>query len=96
VTDGRGARAEYAIPQQVLHREVDGQMVLLDLASETYFGLDGVGADMIAQLLEQPVDAAVARLAERYEVDHEVVRRDVADLISELLAAGLLKPVSDA
>jgi hypothetical protein len=70
-------------------------MVLLNLASETYFGLDGVGADMMAHLLEQPVEEVVASLADRYEVDEEAVRRDVADLVSELVAAGLLEPASD-
>jgi hypothetical protein len=84
-------RAAYAVPAQVLYREVDGEMVLLNLDSEQYFGLDTVGADIVTRLTERPWDEAMATLVEDYEVDPAVLRRDVADLVAALLEAGLLE-----
>ena len=80
----------YAIAPSVLHREVDQQMVLLDIQSEKYFGLNDVGADMVRRLTSQPLDEALASLERDYEVDREVLRKDVDVLVDSLLAAGLL------
>jgi hypothetical protein len=96
--DGEGGRvrehetdgASYALPSQVLRSDVDGQMVLLDLASETYFGLDEVGARMVARLTELPFDEAVASLIASFDADPALVRRDLDDLVERLVSAGLL------
>jgi hypothetical protein len=77
----------------VLHREVDGQMVLLDLASEQYFGLNEVGADIVTRLTRQPLDEALSSLTADYEVEPDALRRDVNDLVDSLVGAGLLEPV---
>jgi len=81
----------FAIPPHVLYRQVDGQMVLLDLDSERYFGLNEVGADMITRLTDQPYAAALASLTSDYEVDPNVLHRDVTELVEALLDAGLLE-----
>ena len=79
------------ISKDVLAQELAGETVLLDLASESYFGLDAVGT-RIWQLLgegaqkEQVVDI----LFEEYEVEREVLERDVADLLRRLAEAGLI------
>jgi hypothetical protein len=80
----------YAIAPSVLHRQVDEQMVLLDIQSEKYFGLNEVGADMVQRLTSQPWDEALASLERDYEVDRDVLRKDVDVLVDSLLAAGLL------
>ena len=36
----------YRIPEDVVSREVGGEAVLLNLATGTYFGLDGVGTEI--------------------------------------------------
>jgi hypothetical protein len=89
VTD-QTTSGEYVIPSHVLHREVDGQMVLLDLVTETYFGLDGVGADMVRRLLEAPFDAALGALIDEYDADPATIRADVERLIDELVNSGLI------
>jgi hypothetical protein len=81
----------YAVPAHVLYREVDGEMVLLNLDSEQYFGLDTVGADIVTRLVEQPLDKALTTLVADYEVDPAVLRRDVDDLLAALLDVGLLE-----
>jgi Coenzyme PQQ synthesis protein D (PqqD) len=85
----------FAIPANVLHRQVDGQMVLLDLDSERYFGLNEVGADIVTRLTQQPFASALAELTRDYEVDPAVLHRDVADLLDALMKARLLERVED-
>lgn len=84
------AAPSYAFPETVMAREVSGEMVLLDLGNEQYYGLDRVGADMVTRLTSQPRDEAVATLCRDYEVDPDVLRGDLEALVEELVTAGLL------
>jgi len=79
------------ISQDVLAQELDGETVLLDLASESYFGLDAVGT-RVWQLLSDGMDQAamIDSLFEDYEVDREVLEKDVNQLLGRLSAAGLI------
>lgn len=86
------ARPAYEVPATVLAREVDGQMVLLALHSEQYYGLDEVGAAILTRLLEQPYDQALDSLVADYDVPEQVLRGDVEVLVTRLLDAGLLQP----
>lgn len=85
----------FEIPASVLFREVDGQMVLLNLESEQYYGLNQVGADIVTRITSQPFPAAFSALAHDYSVDVEVLRRDVDALVEALVRAGLLRRVDD-
>ena len=85
------ARPAFAIPSQVLYREVDRQMVLLNLETEQYFGLNEVGAHIVTRLTELPFDEALAALTNDFEADRNVLHRDVENLVGDLLQAGLLK-----
>lgn len=83
---------EYQIPPNVLFRDVDGQLVLLNLDSEQYFGLDEIGADMIRRVTETTVDDAVAGLTISYDVEPDRLRADLCALVDALLEAELLEP----
>ena len=92
VDETTGALADYVIPDQVYLREVNGQMVLLNLETEQYYGLDEIGAVIVNRLIELPLDSAVtAMLAEFDGVDAETLRSDVDTLVASLIAAGLLE-----
>ena len=84
------------IPGHVLVREVDGEMVLLNLESEQYYGLDPVGASIVTKVTSMPTRDAVAALSEDFEVDVAVLERDIEDLVEQLLSVGLLVRVADA
>lgn len=86
-----GAHPEYQIPDQVYLREVNGQLVLLNLDTEQYFGLDEVGAVMVDKLTEVPVATALAELLAMFDVDPDRLRADVDNLVASLLGAGLLE-----
>jgi hypothetical protein len=64
---------------------------LLDLRSESYFGLDNVGT-RIWRLVEQGNDLARVHstLMAEYDVDATRLERDIATLIQELAEAGLV------
>lgn len=84
-------RARIEVPRSVLTREIDGEMVLLDLASESYYGLDDVGTRIWAALVEHAsLRGAREALIEEFEVDPEVLERDLVRLVGELKQHGLL------
>ena len=87
-------RPAFVIPPQVLYREVDGQMVLLNLETEYYFSLNKVGAHIVTRLTEHPLSEALAGLTNDFEVDPSVLHGDVERLVEELLQAGLLERVA--
>lgn len=83
--------ATVRITPDVLHQELGGETVLLNLANENYFGLDEVGT-RVWQVLGETRNAndVVTRLIEEYDVPTERLRADVERLITELAAAGLV------
>jgi len=88
-------RPTYSIPSSVLYRQVDGQMVLLNLESEQYYGLDQVGAHILTRITEEPLDAAIALLESDYRVDPTVLRHDIDNLVEDLMSAGLLERTTE-
>jgi hypothetical protein len=84
-------RARIEIPESVLTREIDGEMVLLDLASETYYGLDDVGTRFWASLAEHgSLPRARQTLLEEFDVDAALLDRDLNRLLADLESRGLL------
>ena len=83
---------KFTVSPEVLFQEVSGEMVLLDLASENYFGLDEIGA-RIWGLLESgfSVGEALDVLMEEYEVERDVLETDVGELLGKLVEAGLIE-----
>lgn len=76
---------------QVLVQDVGGEAVLLDLASEQYFGLDPIGARIWALIGESAHLGAVhARLCQEFEVDPARLEQDLLVLVGELAGAGLV------
>ena len=72
--------------------DVNGESVILNVDSGTYFGLDGVGA-RIWSLLESPVTYGelVRVVVNEYEVDRDTAESDIADLVRELEQKGLVE-----
>jgi len=84
--------AHVAVPPHVLLQQVGEESVLLDLKTETYFGLDAVGTRMWEALTKAPtVDAAYHELLGTYEVDPNRLRQDMETLIENLVGKGLLE-----
>ena len=81
----------FSIPEHVLARKLDDEMVLLNLDSGEYFGLNDTGTRVWELLADgRSRDEVVDRLTEEFEVAAEVASSHVASLCAELLEAGLL------
>jgi hypothetical protein len=79
----------------VLSQQVRNETVLLDLASDKYFGLDEVGGRIWRLIGEgKTVTGIVNALLEEYEVDQARLEADVSACIADLEEAGLLVPDS--
>lgn len=89
VTDGQIRR-----PDDVLIRLLGDESVLLNLASESYFGLDEVGTRMWSALEQAgTVEGAYRILIEEYDVEPEKLRVDLATFVDKLSEAGLVEIV---
>lgn len=75
----------------VLFQEVAGEAVLLNLASERYFGLDAVGTRIWSLLNRNPLLLqAHHELCETYDASPEQLQQDLLTLVTELAEAGLV------
>jgi hypothetical protein len=77
----------------VISAAVDGEVVLLDAKSGDYFGLNPVAARAWTLLTEEYDTKAVhARLLQEFDVDADVLARDLSVLWTELGSARLVTP----
>lgn len=83
------------ISSEVLAQEVDEETVLLDMKSESYFGLDEVGT-RIWQLLKETgnLQTVFDTMLEEYDVDEKQLKKDLLDHVTQLVEAGLISLVS--
>lgn len=79
------------ISPSVIYRDVSGEIVLLNLQSGVYYGLDPVGSRMWQLLMEQrPLGDVCSVMLEEYDVAAEVLRADLSRLVDELSSEGLV------
>lgn len=76
---------------QLLWREVDDSIVILDQDRSVYFAVQGAGTALWDLLLEGSTDAQLAQhLVETFTLDHEQAAADVRAFLSDVRDAGLL------
>ena len=81
-----------ATSEDVLMRALEGEAVLLDLASGTYFGLNDVGV-RVWELVEAGTTVGALRrtLLEEFEVDEATLTADLTSLLADLEMRGLVR-----
>lgn len=80
------------ISEDVVWREFGGEVLMLDLASQHYFGLTGSGSEMWQLIAEHgSSDPVIESLLAKYEVDAASLRADFERLVEELAAKGMLR-----
>jgi coenzyme PQQ synthesis protein D (PqqD) len=84
------------VSDDVVFRELDGEGVILNLASGIYFGLDETGTRMW-RLIDQhgQLREVLSALCDEYEASSETLERDLMVLVSELTEKGLLAPLEE-
>ncbi|MGH9677467.1 MAG: PqqD family protein [Candidatus Acidiferrum sp.] len=82
------------VPAHVLVRFLDKECVLLNLETERYFGLDETGTRMW-QLVTAAgsIDTAFQELLVEFDVEPELLRANLTDLLSRLVENGLLEVI---
>ena len=82
----------FRVPAHVHHRAVHDEVVIMDARADAYVGLNSSAA-VIWNVLSSggSVDAAVDAVLTRFEVTPEAARTDVADLVADLVARGVLE-----
>ena len=73
-------------------RTIDGETIILDLQSSRYMSVTGVGTRIVELLaVDTTLENLVNTIADEYEADPEVIRRDAQRFLGRLHAAGLLE-----
>lgn len=84
--------AHVRIPDNVLFRQLEDESVLLHLNKEIYYGLDDVGTRMWQVLAQsETIQTAFDALSEEYDIEPDVLQRDLTGLIEQLLDRDLLE-----
>lgn len=84
-------KGRISIPEGVMVRQLEGESVLLNLNTESYFGLDDVGTRMWSVLTQSAsIEAAFDVLREEYEVEPEQLQTDLGSFIDKLVESGLI------
>lgn len=80
------------IPSDVVFRELQGEAVILNLASSTYFGLDQVGT-RIWQLCAThgSLHAVWDAMLHEFDAPGETLQTDLLAFVDELVTKGLLE-----
>lgn len=83
-------QSKIKLSQTVFAQDIDGEMVLLDMHSEHYFGLDEVGTSIwYAMEKTQRLEEIVELLWVQYEVDKDILGKDVIAFMKTLVNNGL-------
>ena len=83
---------EFLVPDDVIFRELDGEAIILNLATGNYFGLDEIGTRVWALIAGSgSLRRAVEVIAAEYDVDRATLEADVLELAGGLLDKGLVQ-----
>ena len=79
------------ISEDVVFRELDGEAVLLNLASGVYFGLNDVGTRIWSLLAEDGALRSVFEaMKQQYDVPPERLEKDLLELVEQMRSKGLV------
>ena len=77
---------------QITSDLLDGDVVILNMKDDVYYGLDDVGG-RIWSLIQNPItfDEIVQHLLEEYDVEYQECASDVRGLLEDMLTRGLIE-----
>ena len=85
------------ISPDVIASEVDDEMMLIDINTGRYFGLDVIGSRIWSRL-QSPTSIAdiTAGLRQQFKGDPAQIERDALAFVTTLLDRGLIRSATDA
>ncbi|SDL34787.1 PqqD family protein [Tessaracoccus oleiagri] len=73
-------------------REIDGDLIILDLTSSTYLTANASGAVLMKELTEERSSQELAQaLVDAFGIDHDQAESDVRHFVQALNDSGLLE-----
>ena len=87
-------RQRFILSPEVYRQAIDNETVLLDMDSQSYYGLNDVGGELL-DILENGADlqGILDRLLKLYDVEKKILKHDVIGLLEELIATGIVQKV---
>jgi Coenzyme PQQ synthesis protein D (PqqD) len=80
-----------SIPEDIVFRDLAGEVVILNLGTGMYFGLNTVGTQIWRLISEGcSSEQIVATLLEEYEIEEARVQKDLDILLEQLNDVGLI------
>lgn len=87
--------SELSLATDITPRELDGELVLLDLGGGTVYHLNETGAFIWKRLAAgSPLASVASKITDEFEVDADQARQDVQDFVDALCNAGLAAPTN--
>jgi hypothetical protein len=87
----QASQARVRLREDVAWREIDGEIVLLDLTGQAYYTASRSGAVLWPSMVAGATVRQLSDLlAERFSLDRHVAERDVRDFLDTLHDEGLL------
>jgi len=82
---------QITVSHEVLFQELDNEAIMLNLRDDAYSRLDAIGARLWQLFTELGgVEPVVAQMLAEYAVDEARLRQDLATLLDQMSAAGVL------
>jgi hypothetical protein len=79
----------------VVHETIEGEVIIVNLDSGSYYSLDGAGVVVWAQVTQGASAADTAAALQRvYDAPTEALKAAADQLLSQLLAEDLIRPAS--
>ncbi len=80
----------------IFAQEIDGEMVLLDMNSENYFGLDAIGTAIWQAIQEkETLQEVYDTILEQYDVEPTILEKDLFVFVTKLEESGLISPLDN-
>jgi Coenzyme PQQ synthesis protein D (PqqD) len=80
------------ISENVMWRDLDGEIVILNLVSGIYFSVDGVGSRIWILMSEHvPNEEIIRTLISEFDVEETQLRSDMESLVRDLASQGLIE-----
>lgn len=82
---------QISISENALSQEVNGEIIILNFESESYYTLDALGTKFWQLFTDSDsVETVIQQLVEIYAVDEAALRGDVTKFVEDLVEEGLL------
>ncbi|MDJ0660338.1 MAG: lasso peptide biosynthesis B2 protein [Crocosphaera sp.] len=82
----------YQLNQDVILYDGEGFSQLLDFNQGQFYALDAIATLMLSSVLDKGLDATITNLSQLYETTEAEIRRDLLELLNNLIQKKLLIP----